>query len=385
MIDFALTAEQQELVDSVRRFSRRRLAPAYAQREAEGAFHRPTVAQMGSLGFLGVDLPESFGGLGLDGVTSGLVTEALCAGDMNVGYLSVNISLCGQILCRYGRPDVVEPWVREMIAGTAIPSIAITEPTTGSDAGDLVLSARRDGEEYVLNGEKTSISMAGQSDFSLVFARTGSKESRARGISVFLVPLRGSNVTTTPIRDHGNRSIGRGSMFFDDVRVPASHLVGEEGQGFTAVMQGFDHSRALLALQCLAVARVSIDETWQHVTQREAFGKALSTFQGVTFPLAEADTMVTAARLLCLHTLWLRDQGLPHTTESAMAKWWAPKLAYDAVNTCLLLHGHAGYSQDLPYEQRMRDLLGLQIGEGTSQIMKLVVARQRAGRGLVPN
>lgn len=385
MIDFAPTVVQRELVEGVRHFSKEKLAPVYARRESEEAFHRPTVAEMGKLGFFGVELPEEYGGLGLDSVTAGLVTEALCADDMNLGYLSVNISLVGQILSTYGRPEVVSPWLRGMIAGTMIPSIAVTEPATGSDAGHIALSARREGDEYILSGEKTSISMVTQADFSVVFARTGSKDSGARGISAFLVPMDLPHIATTTFRDHGNRSIGRGSLFLDGVRVPATHLLGAENRGFTQVMQGFDYSRALLALACLAVARLSIDETWEYVTQRETFGKPLSAFQGVSFPLAEADTAVSAARLLCLQALWLKDQGLPHTTESAMCKSWAPKLAYDAINTCLLLHGHAAYSQDLPFEQRMRDVLGLQIGEGTAQIMKLIIARQRAGRDRAPN
>jgi cyclohexanecarboxyl-CoA dehydrogenase len=225
--------------------------------------------------------------------------------------------------------------------------------------------------------------LATQADFSVVFARTGQPGSGARGISAFLVPLDLPGITKTAFDDHGSRSVGRGSLFFDQVRVPEHYLLGAPNEGFVQVMQGFDYSRALLGIQCLSVARQSIEETWAYSTEREAFGKPLSTFQGVSFPLAEAETMVTSARWMCLHTLWLKDQGLPHTAEAAMCKWWGPKLAYDTINSCLLLHGHAGYARELPFEQRMRDVLGLQIGDGTAQIMKLVVARQRAGRKFV--
>jgi cyclohexanecarboxyl-CoA dehydrogenase len=167
------------------------------------------------------------------------------------------------------------------------------------------------------------------------------------------------------------------------VRIPASHLLGEEGRGFVQVMQGFDYSRALIGLQCLAVARRSLEETWVSTRERRSFGKPLAAHQGVSFPLAEAETHVHACRLLCLQTLWLKDQGRPHTAEAAMCKWWGPKLAFDVVQTCLLLHGHGGYSTELPYEQRLRDVLGLQIGDGTAQIMKLVIAREKAGRDAV--
>ena len=149
---------------------------------------------------------------------------------------------------------------------------------------------------------------------------------------------------------------------------------------FFHVMQGFDFSRALIALQCLAPARASIAEAWTYTQNRETFGAPLASYQGVTFPLAEFDTKLEAARLLCYKTLWLRDHGQPHTTEAAMCKWWVPKLAHEAIHQALLTHGHAGYSKDLPFQQRMRDTLGLQIGDGTAQIMKLIIARERVGR-----
>jgi cyclohexanecarboxyl-CoA dehydrogenase len=182
---------------------------------------------------------------------------------------------------------------------------------------------------------------------------------------------------------HGQRAIGRGALFFDGVRVPASHRLGDEGRGFVQVMQGFDFSRALIGLQVLAVARAALDETWAHVAGRQSFGKPLSAFQGVSHPLAECQTRLEAARLLCLQALWLKDRGLPHAAEAAMCKWWAPQVAYDTVHQCLLMHGHGGYDRG-PMEQRLRDLLGFQIGDGTAQIMKTIVARHHAGRGAVP-
>jgi cyclohexanecarboxyl-CoA dehydrogenase len=182
----------------------------------------------------------------------------------------------------------------------------------------------------------------------------------------------------------GTKAVRRGAAHFADVRVPAGNMLGQEGHGFTQVMQGFDFSRALIGLQCLGSARQTLDETWRYVGEREAFDRPLSTNQGVAFPLAEAETLLSAARLLCHQTLWLKDAGLPHTSQAAMCKWWAPKTAYDVINQCLLLHGQYGYRTELPIEQRLRDVLGLQIGDGTAQIMKLVIARQRLGRELAP-
>jgi cyclohexanecarboxyl-CoA dehydrogenase len=379
-MDFSITSEQQAFVDTARRFGERRLAPFYKQREREGAFDRATLTEMGGLGFFGVELPEEHGGLGSDCVTAGLVLEALCASDYNLGQLSVTMSLAGTILARHGDAEIVQSWLERMIAGEAIPAIALTEPGGGSDAATLIVRARRDGDEYVLDGEKTSTTFATQAAFAVVWARTGPAGSGARGITAFLVPMDADGIATSEFEDLGGRCAGRGSLVLDRVRVPASHRLGAEGAGFVQVMQGFDYSRALIGLQCLAVARQSLDETWNSAAERSSFGQPLTAHQGVSFPLAEAETYVESCRLLCLRTLWLKDQGLPHTAEAAMCKWWAPKLAFEVVQQCLLTHGHGAYSTELPFEQRLRDVLGLQIGDGTAQIMKLVIARQKAGR-----
>ncbi|HEX6018652.1 MAG TPA: acyl-CoA dehydrogenase family protein, partial [Burkholderiaceae bacterium] len=276
------------------------------------------------------------------------------------------------------------PWLARLTRGEALVAIALTEPRGGSDAANLRLRIERAGDAYVLNGEKTSISAADQADAVIVFGRTGSADSGAHGVTAVLVPAGLPGLTRSRFDCHGQRAIGRGSLFFENVRVPLDHRLGDENRGFVQVMQGFDFSRALIGLQVLAVARAALDETWAHAAQREAFGKPLSAFQGVSHPLAELDTQVSAARLLCLHSLWLKDQGLPHSAEAAMCKWWAPKLAYDTIHQCLLSHGHGGYDRG-PMEQRLRDVLGFELGDGTAQIMKTIIARARAGRDAVPN
>ena len=375
-MDFSITTEQRALIDSARQFAADHIRPHYRTRDQQGEIHRPTLKKMGEMGFFGVELPEEFGGLGQSCLTAGLIAEALCSDDINLGYISITGSLLAQIMINFGNPDVVSPWIKGLLEGDYIPAIALTEPGGGSDAANLKLKATRHGNEYIINGEKTSISMAGQADFAIVFARTGTVESRAKGISSFLIPLDTQGISTTAFDDHGTRSVGRGSLFFDDVRIPQHYLLGEENTGFTQVMGGFDYSRALLGILCLGVARLSLDAAWAYTKERFTFGKPLHEYQGVSFPLAEAETQLAGARLLCLQTLWLKDQGLPHTSEAAMCKWWGPKLAYDVVKTCLLTHGHGGYSKDMPFEQRLRDLLGLQIGDGTAQIMKMIIARE---------
>jgi cyclohexanecarboxyl-CoA dehydrogenase len=217
----------------------------------------------------------------------------------------------------------------------------------------------------------------------VVAARTGTEGEGARGVTAFLVDMHLPGISRAAYNDLGSKAVGRGSVWFEDVRVPAHMMVGDEGAGFTQVMRGFDYSRALIGHMCLGPAQASMDETWPYTLEREAFGRPIAEFQGVTFPLAEFDTQIEAARLLCQKTLWLRDQGLPHTKEAAMCKWWLPKLCTDAIQQCLLTHGHLGYSMDMPHQQRMRDVMGLQIGDGTAQVSKMVIARETVGRAAV--
>ena len=260
----------------------------------------------------------------------------------------------------------------------------MTEPSGGSDAARIKLSARRDGDSYVLNGEKTSISFASCADTALVMARTGALDDGAHGISAFYVDLGSQGVSRTRFRDLGSRAVGRGQLFFDSVRVPVAMRIGEEGAGFVQVMQGFDFSRALIGLMCIGAAEQSLEETRQYVGGRDAFGGSLARFEGVSFPLAEAAIQLRAARLLCYEALWLRDRDQAHGWLAAGCKWWAPELSAHVIHQCLLLHGHSGFSLELPHQQRLRDVIGLEIGDGTAQIMKLVVARELLGKAARP-
>ncbi len=381
---FGFSEEQLAIQTAARRFAADRLAPGYAERDKASVLDRDLMREMGTLGLIAPELEESDDSDKVSYVTTGLIIEAIAASDFNMAYVSLLASLNGQILAEHAAPDLKDEWLARVCSGEALLALALTEPRGGSDAGSLELGMVRDGAHYILNGEKTSISCADQADAAVVFARTGTREQGAAGVSAILVPLSLPGITSTHFDDIGERSVGRGSIFFDNVRVPQENLLGSEGSGFTQVMRGFDYSRALIGLQCLGLASACLEETWAYARERQAFGKPLTAFQGVSHRLAELDTQVSAARLLCYQTLWLKDQGLPHTAEAAMCKWWAPRLAFDTVHACLLVHGHAGYSRELPFEQRLRDVLGLQIGDGTAEIMKTVIARQRVGRKAVP-
>ncbi|MDR3453445.1 MAG: acyl-CoA dehydrogenase family protein [Rhodoferax sp.] len=378
-----LTDDQKALQETARRFARERLLPDYQKREKLGVLDRNLIAEMGRLGLLGTDLPEELGGLGVDAVTTGLIAEELAYGDFNVSAVPVGISLNAAILIRHAQPDIVREWVPRMTRGEAIVAICLTEPRGGSDASNLQLKARRDGDHYVINGEKTSITFADRADAYLIFARTGKPDEGAKGVSAFFIPGDTPGISRTHFDDVGSTIIGRGSVFFDDVRIPASHRLGDEGKGFTQVMQGFDYSRALIGLQCCGAAQASLDEAWAYSKEREAFGRPIGQFQGVSFPLAEGESQIAAVRQLCYHALSLRDAGLQHTAEAAMCKWMGPRNAFDVIHQCLLTFGHYGWSKDLPHQQRMRDVMGLEIGDGTAQVMKLIIARERIGRAAV--
>jgi cyclohexanecarboxyl-CoA dehydrogenase len=382
-MDFELTDTQIAFRDRARSIAQDRLLPEYQARERSGRIDPELRREIGRLGLIAPELPIELGGRGADRLTSGVVAEEIGRGDINVAYLQVVGSLVGQILAANATPAVAKEWVPRICSGEQIVGIGLTEPHAGSDAGKPRLTAVRDGHDWVLNGSK-SLSFARDAAAVVVFARTGPSERRGKDISAFLVPLNRSGVTREPVPDMGTKAVGRGLAHLSDVRIPADHLLGEAGRGFTQVMQGFDFSRALIGLQTIGCAQQTLDETWDYVSTREAFDRPLSTNQGVAFPLAEAETQLAAARLLCYQTLWLKDTGQPHTSQAAMCKWFAPKTAYDVINQCLLLHGQYGYRTELPIEQRLRDVLGLQIGDGTAQIMKLIIARQRLGRTLAP-
>ena len=380
-----LDDELRALAEQARRFANERIAPGFQERDRTRVLDRSLMREMGTLGLIAPELPEAFGGLGTGCLAAGVIHEAIAGADLSMSYINLLSSLNGQILSEHAQPALAAPWLERLTRGDALLALALTEPRGGSDVASLRLKmqAAADGSgDWVLNGEKTSISAADQADAAVVFARSGKVEDGARGVSALFVPLGLPGITRTRFDCHGQRAIGRGSLHFENVRVPGDHLLGDLGAGFVQVMQGFDFSRALIGLQVLAVARQALTETWQHVGEREAFGKPLASFQGVSHTLATLDTQVEAARLLCLQTLWLKDHGLPHTAEAAMCKWWGPQLAYDTVHQCLLMHGHGGYDRGV-MEQRLRDVLGFQIGDGTAQIMKTIVARARAGRKAV--
>ena len=325
-MDYALSEQQQAFQETAKRFAKDKLGPHYQRRAREHRIDRAMLKQMGSLGLIGADLPEKYGGLGESSVTAGIIVEQIAYGDFNASYVQLLASLLGGMLAEHASPEIAQEWLPQVARGEKIIGLGLTEPRGGSDAANLILRAEKSGNGYRLNGEKTSMSFSDQCDAAVIFARTGKVEDGARGVSAFFVDLAQSGITRTHFDDIGTKPVGRGSVFFDDVFIPAECLMAEENKGFSKIMSGFDYSRALIGLECIGPAQASVDEAWQYSTERLAFERPIAQFQGVSFPLAEAETQLTMMRQLCYYTLSLRDRGLAHTAEAAMCKWYVPKV-----------------------------------------------------------
>ncbi|HEX4254768.1 MAG TPA: acyl-CoA dehydrogenase family protein [Streptosporangiaceae bacterium] len=378
-LSFGFTDEQEQFRQAVARFARERVAPGYRDRSNSSTYPMDLHRELAALGVLGIGLPEKFGGTGdEDPVTLGIACEELGAADVNLAAAPVAVGLTGAQLARGGTQAIQERWLPGLIDGTEFVAIGLTEPEAGSDAAALRTTATPVPGGWRISGQKNSVSHLHIAGATLVYARQPGTTGSA-GVSAFLVESGPDGVSTGSFTDMGQGPIGRGTLYLEDAFVPTENLVGTEGQGFALVMSHFDYSRAAIGLQCLGAARASLAETYAYVRDRRSFGKPIAAFQGVSLPLAEQATLVDAARWACYRTLWLRQAGRPHTAEAAMCKWWAPVVAKDAIEACLLTHGHYGWSDELPFQQRFRDVFGYQIGDGTAQIQKQVIASRLIG------
>jgi cyclohexanecarboxyl-CoA dehydrogenase len=378
------TEEELEFRAEIRRFSQRELARHYQDDDRFGQMNPAIRQSMGQAGILGLRIPEQYGGQGADAVTVGIAAEEISRSNINAAYLLLSTTLIAEILLNAASEEQKKAWLPAIADGSVLPTLALTEPDHGSDAAHLALRATRarGGSGWALRGEKTSISLADQADTAVVFARTGS--DGARGISAFYVDLGADDLSIVRLSDVGNRAAGRCSLFFDSLDVTSDRLIGAEGRGFISVMQGFEYSRAVIGLMTLGVAQQALQDAMDYARQRHTFGQPISSRQGVAFPLVEQATYLAGARGLCYEALVLKDQGLDHTAQAGMVKWWAPKAAVEAIHHALLTYGHAAWSDDNPQAQRLRDVMGFEIADGTAQIAKLVVARKLFGREYAP-
>ena len=327
------------------------------------------------MGVLGLHLPEEAGGEGFDPVTSGLVYEELGRGDVGLTMLALSENLATKIVWEHG-DDHHKEVAKRVCAGGARICCTLRAPDQGSNGQNIAATPEPTDDGFVLSGEKTAITGATLADHGLILAR---ETGGADDIRAFLVDLDREGIDIQPYAGLGCEVSGWGQIFLDDVEIPADARLSEEN-AFKMAMRTFDKSRAWIALYALGAAQQSLDETATYLTEREAMGKPLASYQGPQFEHAEWQTRVDAARLKAYQTLWKADEGKPHTKDAAMTKWYAPEVAVDTVRDCLVLHGHYGYSDDFGIGKRLQDVLGQQIADGAPHVQKLIVARETFGR-----
>jgi cyclohexanecarboxyl-CoA dehydrogenase len=371
---FAFTDEQLLFRDSMRGFVRSRLADSYHARATSEEFPADAYRLLVDQGVLGLTVPERLGGQGADDMSYAIAMEELAWADISMAGMVLLPSIVAMMLTG---SDIAEETAAGIANGTLHVGLCLTEPGAGSDAANLRTRAEPAPGGWRLYGEKTSVTSAGLLDRAVVFARTP-----AGGSTAFLVEL-DDTVSRQRFKDPGWRPVGRGALTFDGTFVPEANRLSEQGRGFHRVMHLFDLSRPVIALMACGAAQRALDMTVDYVKERTAFGRSISQFQGVSFVLAENDTRLELTRTLAYRAIGLRMAGLAHTRQAAMVKWFGPAAAVQAIHDCVILHGHYGWSEELPLQQLMRDASAMEIADGTAQIQKLVIARQLLGRAAV--
>ncbi len=374
-----LTAEQEMIRDALRAFSREQLAPNAARWDREHHFPAAELQALAGLGAFGVAVPEAQGGAGLDYVSLALVLEEIAAGD---GGTSTIVSVNNCPVCSIGMMSAnaaqQEQWLRPLAQGKMLGAFCLTEPHAGSDASDLRTSAVRDGDSYVINGVKQFITSGKNADVAIVIAVTD-RAAGKRGMSAFWVPTAAPGYVVARLEDKlGQHSSDTAQILFENCRVPAANLIGEEGQGYRIALSGLEGGRIGIAAQAVGMARAAFDAALLYAKQRSSFGQPIFSHQAVQFRLADMATQIEAARQLLLHAAAMKDAGLPCLKEAAMAKLFASEMAEQVCSAAIQVHGGYGYVSDFPVERIYRDVRVCQIYEGTSDIQKILIARALA-------
>ena len=370
-----LSEEQELLQQEVRRFAEEVVRPRAAEIDESGLFPRDIYDQAGALGLGGVAIEEQYGGAGMDSIAYCVVIEEIArvCGTSAV-ILSVNNSLVCSPIASFGTEEQKREFLTPLASGEKLGCFALTEPGAGSDAAALRTLARREGDDYVLNGNKVFVTNGTHADVALVFA-TLDPELKHKGITAFLVPVdtpgfsRGTHEYKLGVNGSGTTELA-----FDELRLPASHRLGEEGGGFKIAMATLDGGRIGIAAQAVGIAQGAFEEALRYSTEREQFGKPLADFQAIKFYLADMSTEIDAARLLAWKAAWLRDRGKRYTLEAAQAKLYASEMSQRVTSKAIQVHGGYGYTRDYPVERFFRDARITEIYEGTSEIQKMVIA-----------
>ena len=375
-MDFELSAEQRAFQQAARDFAAAEMAPFAAQWDAQSVFPRATLSHAGELGFCGLYASEASGGLGLPRLDAAIVLEELAgACPSTAAFLAIH-NMATWMITAFARPEIVAEWGPPLTSGRTLASYCLTEPNAGSDAASLRTGARRDGDHYVINGNKAFISGAGATDALVVMARTGGEG--AAGISAFLVPADATGVRYGRKEDKmGWNSQPTRAIAFDDVRIPATHLLGAEGDGFKIAMKGLDGGRVNIATCSIGAAQAALAAAQRHMNERQQFGRALAEFQALQFKLADMATELVAARQMVRLAAAKLDASSPDANVyCAMAKRFATDVGFQVCNDALQIHGGYGYIREVPLERLLRDVRVHQILEGTNEIMRVIVARR---------
>lgn len=374
-MDFLLTDEQRVLQKMIRDFAQREIAP-FVPRMEQGEFPREILRKMGSLGLMGIPIPEEYGGAGMDFTSYIIAIHELSKVSAAVGViLAVHTSVGTNPILYFGTKEQKEKFVPLLAAGRLLGAFALTEPSAGSDAASLKSHAVKKGDHYVINGSKVFITNGGEADTYIVFASTN-RSAGSRGISAFIVEKETPGLIIGKDEKkmglHGSRTV---QLTFDNMMVPAENLLGQEGQGFKIAMANLDAGRIGIGAQALGIAEAALTEAIRYAKLRHQFGKAIIEQQGIAFKLSDMATNVEAARLLVYKAASLRQQGLPCAKEASIAKLFASKTAMDVSIEAIQVFGGYGYTEDYPVERFFRDAKVCEIYEGTSEIQRLVIRK----------
>ena len=375
-MDFSLTDDQIAFAQSAKQFAQKELKPHAAEWDRTSHFPIDVIKQSGDMGFLGLYTNPNYGGLGLPRLDSAIVFEALAWGDTSVAaYMSIH-NMVAWMIGEYGSEALCQQYLPPMMSGEWLGSYCLTEPNAGSDAASLRTKADKQGDHYIINGEKAFISGAGATDVLVVMARTGS--SSAKGISAFVIDAQSEGIEYGK-NEHkmGWKAQPTRTISFKDVKVPVVNRLGEEGQGFSMAMKGLDGGRINIGICAVGTAQSALETANHYVKERSQFGKPIAGFQSVQFKLADMLTQMIAARQMLYLAANKVDNNDPQaSTYCAMAKRLSTDLSFEVANQALQLHGGYGYLNDYPLERHVRDLRVHQILEGTNEIMRVIISRQ---------
>lgn len=381
---FTLTDEHKMIQKAARDFAQNEIAPIAAEFDESGDFPLETIRKMGEMGFMGIEVPEEYGGAGMDTLAYVLALEEICKADAAHGtIMSVNNSLFNYGLLMYGTEQQKQNFLIPVASGEKIAAYSLTEPMSGSDAGTMLSRAVKDGDQYILNGRKSWVSGGPVAEYLVVFMMT-EPEKKHRGVTAFLVDANQPGFIRSKKEPKlGIRASATSELMFEDYRCPVENRLGEEGEGFKIAMTVLDAGRIGVAAQALGIAEAAYEASVSYAKEREAFGKKIGQFQGVAFPIADMKTRIEASRLLIYQAAAAKEHhktsGERYTLEASMAKLFASETATFCADAAVQIHGGMGYSKELPIEKYYRDAKITEIYEGTSEIQRLVISRMETG------